>query len=157
MPTITIDIDDVRKAGGVREALAKKCEGSDAVACGVIGMAFATSGPGHGWSQTFGAEDFAARALDEGCGALAYLDLDDGRVAALEDGEVVWTDESDVRIECPGVEDALAHPEVAAEMARAVRDYHHPESDVAEWKKLVVAIKAAGEAFDRLDPERFDG
>jgi len=169
---VTIDLDDVRKAGGVKQALTKWCEESDDTSCGIIGMEFATSGPGPGWSKTFGADDFASRAFEGG--AMHYLDIDDGKLKSAllaEEGdedatadmgggyftEGDWTDESVVRIECPDVEDALEHPVLAAEMARAVIQRHGPESDVAEWKKLVEEIKSAADAFDKIDADDFDG
>lgn len=157
---ITIDLSDIlatgteKASGTIRSALAEKCEESDSVACGTIGMEFATSGPGPGWSTTFGVSDFAARALAEEYGATHYLDLDDGKVATMdEDGDVVWSDESCVEIVVPDEDDVLAHPEVVGDMARAAIEEHAAESDVEAWKKLVLAVRAAADAFDGVDAE----
>ena len=166
--TVAIDLADVRRAGGVRAALAKACEESDSVSCGVIGSSFSTPGPGSGWSVNHGSNDYAGRAFAEG--ALAYVDLDDGRVKRAEpaeEGVLValrdiggchytdgdWTDESDVYVECPDEDDAIRYPALAAEMARSVIDYHHALSDVAAWRKLISAVRAAGEAFAEIDAD----
>lgn len=66
-----------------------------------------------------------------------------------------WSAESEVYVECPIIEDALEHPEAAAEMARSVIDSHHALSDVAEWKRLVKAIQDAAEEFESIDADDF--
>lgn len=171
---VTLDIDDVRRAGGVEAAIHAWCEQSDDTSSGVVGSAFSTSGPGPGWSKNHTAGDFAARAMSEG--ALHYIDASNGTMASAEvvdddeqdeDGEYPdgtfgdgcgtmvrvgdWTDESVVRLECPSEDDAIAYPAVAAEMARAVIDHHGAESDKAEWLALIQRIRAAAEAFEDID------
>ena len=104
-------------------------------------------------------------------GALYYIDHADGKMIAAEAADEDeaeeddvhhdmgggyfrcgrWSDASVVRLECPDIEDAIENPTVAAEMAQAVIDTHTAESDVSEWRKLIVAIKAAGEAFADVD------
>jgi hypothetical protein len=76
----TIDLDDVRRAGGVYAALLKWAEASDTTSAGTVGPEFSTSGPGNGWSVTHDANDFARRAFEGG--ALYYLDESDGRLAS---------------------------------------------------------------------------
>ena len=156
---VTLDLDDVRRAGSVRAAILEWAEGSDDTASGVIGPEFSTSGPGPGWSKAHDESDFARRALSPDYGALYYIDADDGRLAERADGmidtddepgEVEWTSESVVRLECPSVEDAVEHPAVVAEMAQAVIDYHGAESDREDWRKLIVSIREAAEALEDI-------
>lgn len=155
LATVVINLSDVVAAGGVRQAIEAFCEQSDTVSCGVIGQSFATSGPGPGWSKNFGANDFASRAFEGG--ALAYIDADDGRVKRDLGGcyytEGEWSDESEVYVECPDIEDAMEHPEFAAEMAESVIDHHHALSDVSAWKGLIEQIQAAADAFEDIDAD----
>lgn len=166
---IVIDLDDVRTAGSVESAIAAWCERSDDTACGVVGPAFSTSGPGSGWSVNHSTDDFARRALAEG--ALHYIDAADGRMISAdavdegdEDGDDVlrdiggcayrvgdWSDESVVRLECPDIEDAVRHPAEFAAMARAVADTHGAESDTAEWRDLIARVRAAADALDGIE------
>lgn len=171
---LCLDLDDVRKAGGVSEALAAWCKESDTTTCGVVGQSFATSGPGNGWSKTFGRDDFASRAFEGG--ALYYLDTDDGKIKEAlpvdgaeevdEDDDTIltdiggcryregeWSDESEVELACPTIEDALEHPAIVAEMAQAVIDHHGPCSDRAAWKRLIESIRAAAEALEDVDAD----
>ncbi len=174
---ITLDIDDVRRAEGVEEAIAKWCEDSDDTSCGVIGSTFSTSGPGPGWSKTHGPDDFASRAFEGG--ALYYIDETDGRMKSAEpvedddddddddDSTILtdiggckyregdWSDESVVCLQCPSEEDVLEYPELVAEMAEAVIKYHHAESDGKQWAALVRKIKDAADALDDIDPDKF--
>lgn len=184
---LTLDLSDVRKAGGVEAAILAWAAEDDSTSSGVIGSSFSTSGPGSGWSRTHGASDFASRAFEGG--ALHYLDASDGRVKSCsapvgeidedeetgdrtdEDGNTVlrdiggcdyvdegdWSEESVVCLECPSIADALEHPEVAAEMAQAVIIAHGPMSNRSEWAKLVRAIKDAAEAFDDVDADDVEG
>lgn len=168
-----IDLDDVRRAGGVRQALLAWCENSDLVSGGVIGSSFSTSGPGSGWSRNHGVSDYASRAFEGG--ALAYLDVDDGRMIEAEPvreddadedtlrdiagcayAEGDWSDESVVKIECPDVEDAIEHPGLVAEMAKAVIAHHGAKSDRKAWAKLITAIRDAAEAIEDIDADDFD-
>lgn len=82
---VTIDLDDVRRAGGVKAALAAWCEQSDDTSCGVIGPSFSCSGPGSGWQINHDESDYASRAFRGG--ALYYLDIDDGRLIGCESAE----------------------------------------------------------------------
>lgn len=211
---LSVDIHDVVKYGGVREAIIALCEDSDDTSSGVIGPSFSTSGPGSGWSKQHDASDYAARALDTGYGALYYIDADNGRrakmvgedryaivdasgeyvtesggrtpasdeariwdrelhadrhlekmeddedghratdmVVELEKAEIEWSDESVVELVCPDEEDALAHPEQVSDMAKDVIRYHGAESDIAAWKKLVLAIQDAGNALSDVDAD----
>lgn len=183
---VTLDITDVRKAGGIEAAIVAWAEGSDTTSSGAVGPAFSTSGPGSGWSKTHGADDFAIRAF--GGGSLHYIDEADGRMATAipvepvepaegeagkwddEDGEeygadevtydggggwvalrVDWSDGSEVRLEVPGIEDAIAHPAAFAEMARAVAETHGAKSDRKAWAKLVLAVKDAASELDGIE------
>jgi len=160
---VTIDLDDVRKAGGVRQALAAWCEEeSNLTACGVIGPSFSTSGPGSGWTCECDASDYASRAMHGG--ALYYLDLDDGRLASspdwtdddYHDEPIEWSDASVVRIDCPDVEEAMENIDIVAEMARSVIDYHGAESDRAEWRTLIEAIRRAAEVLEDIDIDHLE-
>lgn len=166
---VVIDLDDVRAAGGVEQALLAWSENSDTTTSGVVGSSFSTSGPGPGWTKNHDEDDYSRRAFAE-C-ALYYLDASDGRLReaestddeATDDNDVYadigggtyrvgdWSDESVVRVDVPEIEDALAHPELVAAMAQSVIDYHGPESDRAEWKKLIESIRAAAEAVEDID------
>ena len=167
---VTIDIDDVKAAGGVEAAIIAACERSDSVSSGVVGMECSTSGPGPGWSKQHGPDEWSREAFNGG--AIAYVDATDGRVRRSESvdddtddddiltdiggGEYVvgdWSEDSEVCVECPSEDDALTHPDVAAAMARTVIDYHHPMSDLAAWRSLVAKIKASAAAFDDIDAD----
>lgn len=173
LATVIIDIDDVRKAGGVVAAIEKRANESSELAAGVVGMAFATSGPGPGWTKQYGPDEWSREAFSGG--ALAYIDAEDGRVRRAEPAEEWtpadqlhhdlgggaytvgdWSGESEVCVECPAEEDALEYPELVAEMARSVVKYHYDLSPVKDWKQLVEKIKAAAEALDDIDPDQFD-
>lgn len=171
---LTIDLDDVRRHGGVRQAIAAWCDESDDTSCGVIGPAFSTSGPGSGWSTNHDAGDFARRAVEGG--ALYYLDLDDGRLIGAEEAEDTWedgeqpddviadmgggysrlgdwSDGSVVCIDCPDLDDAMEDPALVAEMAKAVIAHHGEESDRAAWKSLIETIRAAATALEDIDAD----
>lgn len=169
---LTIDIGDVREAGSVEAAIIAAAEKSDSVASGVVGMEFSTSGPGPGWSQQYGPNEWSREAFNGG--ALAYVDATDGTVRRAEavdddtDEDDVytdiggceyrignWSDESEVRVECPDIDDAMDHPQAVAEMAKAVIDHHGPMSDRAAWAALVRRIKAAADAMDDIDADDF--
>mgnify|MGYP000844097660 FL=1 len=154
--TITITMSDVLRHGGIRDALIDACDKSDTVACGVIGPAFATSGPGSGWSKQYDETDFAARAFEGG--ALAYLDLDNGRLATSPDWDrdeyagqpIEWTDESVVCLECPDIQEAIDEPGVFAEMAAAVAEIHDAESNCREWAKMLASIRKLAECIEEV-------
>lgn len=179
---LTINIHDVWNAGSVRSAIHEWCDQSDDTCSGIVGPSFSTSGPGPGWSTNHTASDYARRALCEG--ALYYVDADNGRLASRDtvdlddeecdddgeptdpdicydhdDGEyfrIEWSDASVVCIECPTIEEAIEHPDVAAEMAQAVIDTHGPASDKAAWRKLIIAIREAAEAVADVDVDDLD-
>lgn len=164
---ISIDIHDVVKANGVKNAITNWCENSDTTSCGIIGPSFSTSGPGSGWTKNFSCNDYATRALQQG--ALHYIDVDDGKLISAEeveyehDKEYViyndgrfyqlgsWSDESVIEIVCPEITDAIEHPELTAEMAQSVIDYHYPLSNTKEWKELIDNIHNLAEAFENID------
>lgn len=150
--SIKIDLSDVVAAGSVEGAILAWAQSSDEYASGTIGSSFSTSGPGTGWSKTHDASDFAERALSDDYGALYYVDAEDGRVASKdEDGDIQWTDESEIELACPSIEEAIDNPKEAAEMAKSVIDTHGDESDKDDWRKLVKAIKEAADAFEDID------
>ena len=152
MKEIKIDISDVNSAGSVEEAIHEWCRNSDEVASGVVGPSFACSGPGSGWQKNFDEADYASRALSDDHGAVAYIDVADGRVATLDDaGDVVWSDSSEVVLAVPDTDDALQYPDALMQMAVAVRDYHHAASDTAEWDTLLSRIRAAAEKIEGIE------
>lgn len=155
MKQIKIDISDVVASGNsVRRAIVDWASESDEVSSGVIGPSFFCSGPGSGWQRNHDENDYAARALADDYGAMAYVDCDSGRVATLDDeGDVVWSDDSEVEIEVPSAEDALRYPEALLAMAIAVRDHHHAASDTAAWRDLIDHVKTAGEKLDGVEIE----
>ena len=165
---ITLDITDVRKAGGVEAAIVAWASESDTTSSGTVGPAFSTSGPGSGWSMTHGADDFAIRAFEGG--ALYYIDQTDGRLIGVDPAEEgddgaeqdiggcwytvgEWSDGSEVRLEVPDIEDAIAHPATFAEMARAVAETHGDKSDRKAWAELVRAVQDAADELDGIEPE----
>lgn len=173
-PIVKIDIDDVRHAGSVEAAIIAACKESDSVASGVVGMEFATSGPGTGWSKQYGPDEWSREAFSRG--AVAYVDETDGRVLRTEpwegqdnNGKAVYTDigggeyvlgdwssESEVCVTCPDEDDALSYPEIFAEMARSVIDHHGPMSDRRAWRELISRIKEAADALDGIDADDID-
>lgn len=153
---VSLDLDDVRHAGSVGQAIEKWCKDSDTTSCGTIGPSFSTSGPGSGWSTQHDVGDFAERAFNEG--AMYYLDTDDGRLASRDeepDAKIEWTDDSVVEMVCPSVEDAMEYPVFAAEMAQAVIDYHGAESDKKKWAALITAIQLAASAMGDISADDF--
>jgi len=171
---ITINLDDVVRAGGVVQALHAWCDASDDTASGVVGPTFSTSGPGSGWTRRHDAADYAQRAMEEG--ALYYLDADDGRLIEAEtvgdeerdeDGEWPldtfagmdggryrlgdWSADSVVCLICPTAEASIEHPRETADMAQAVIDYHAAASDPAAWRRLIESIRTAADALADID------
>lgn len=168
--TVTIDLSDVVKHGGVEAAVVAAVEGDSEVLLATPqamgGQTFATSGPGPGWTITFGASDYARAAIAEdiansGCepGESWAFDPTDGRVAtgvAGDDGElshVVWGDESIVRVECPDIGEAAEHPGLVAEMAKAVVNTHGDKSDRKAWAALVGSARELAESLDGIDAD----
>lgn len=151
MKEIKIDIDDVRAAGSVSAAILAWADNSDEVASGVVGPSFSCSGPGSGWQRNHDETDYAARALGDDYGAVAYVDAYDGRVATLDEGGgVTWSDDSEVVLDVPDGSDALRHPEALAQMAAAL-DTHSHSSDCAAWRDLVESILAAAEKLEGIE------
>ena len=150
---ITVDLDDVVKAGSVEKAIEARCQRSDTTSSGTIGTAFATSGPGSGWSKEFDVSDYAERAMAGG--ALYYVDSQDGRVARSpewEDGlysgqPIEWSDDSEVEILCPDLDEAREYPNQVEEMAQSVLDYHAAKSDCDAWVNLIQSIRCLEEAL----------
>ena len=162
--TITIDLDDVLRSETVRSAIA--VVGADTM------LVITGEGPGPGWSKDYDASDYAQMMASEDIAASGadesaeMLNPDDGRICVgrrvrSDEGEdeieLDWTDESVVRIECPGIEEAVWHAAEVAEMARAVIDRHGPRSDRKAWADLIRAIRDAAKALDEIDPDDFAG
>lgn len=167
-----LDLDDVRKAGSVSAAIEQWAKDSSDTDSGVIGSSFVTSSPGSGWSQNFGASDYALRAFEGG--ALYYLDSYDGRLQSAESAEEGeefaqqdiggcwytvgdWTDHSEVELVCPSEEDALQYPDTVAEMAQAVIDHHSHYSNRKEWATLIRLIQEAAKAVEDIDADELEG
>lgn len=151
MKEIKIAIDDVISAGSVKGAILAWAENSDEVASGVVGPSFSCSGPGSGWQVNHDEEDYAKMALGDDYGAMAYVDSEDGRVATLDDdGEVVWSEVSEVVLVVPDESDALRHPEALAQMAAALVTYG-TDNDVRAWIPLIDSIRMAAEKLDGID------
>ncbi len=128
----------VAKHNTIRAAIEAIAHESDSIASGIIGPSFACSGPGSGWQQNFGVTDYAKRALDDAFGAASYIDSGDGREATMEDGEVVWSEESVVEIELPTVAECLESPEAWAEIRANGASYGMDAEELAE-----LAVKVA--------------
>ncbi len=147
-----IDIQDVINSGSVKKAILDYCEESDCVASGSCGPTFVCSGPGSGWQQNFDVNDFAARALSDDYGATSYVDSDDGREATKdEDGEIVWSDDSVVKLLVPSEEEAKENPEALLDMAEALLYYHSPASDKSGWRALLQQIGEENDKIAELD------
>jgi len=176
MKTIKIDLDDVRAAGSVTEAVraAVRDRGNTLLAdsSALGGQTFATSGPGSGWTRTFDAGDYASAAIGQDVAASGgnpsdseAIDPEDGRVArgvAPEadedwDGSVEWSDESIVEVVCPEVEDALEYPETVAKIAEAVIDYHGDRSSRKAWAALIRLIRTAAERLESINLDKLEG
>ena len=156
MQTIKINISDVVMSdNSVTSAIHAYAKESDAIASGVVGQSFATSGPGAGWSKQYDESDYAQRALgdsDDG-GARYYLDADDGRVAELDaSGDVVWSDESMICLVCPDTDDATEYPDALRAMAAALST-HADHSPMSEWRALAKSLRAATDALECISTE----
>lgn len=166
--TVTIDLGDVVKHGGIEAAVIAAVDGDSEVLLATPqamgGQTFATSGPGPGWTKRFDATDYARAAIAEdiansGCepGESWAFDPADGRVAtgvADDDGVmsgIEWGDESVVRVECPDIGEAADHPAVVAEMAAAVIATHGDRSDRKAWAALVESARQLTDALDGID------
>ena len=114
---------------------------SDSVASGVIGPSFSCSGPGSGWQTNHDVTDYAERALSDDYGALSYIDSSDGREATLEDGEVVWSEESVVEIELPTVEQALEDMETWKIIKKEAANYGVDQSEIDELDETITSCQ----------------
>lgn len=152
-----INIQDVKHSGSVRQAILDYCTGSDSVSSGEVGPTFSCSGPGSGWQRNYNVTDYAAAALSDDYGAVSYIDCDDGREATLdEDGDVVWSDDSVVKLLVPSEDDAVRYPDALAEMACAVIWTHGSSSDRSGWKNLLLGIREAASKIEDLDLSELD-
>lgn len=151
---ITLTISDIAFAGSITAAIHAACKESDPLASGTIGPSFACSGPGTGWSFDYDEIDYAKRALSDEYGAAGYVDADDGRLATLDDdGDLVWSDESVVALECPGEDEALDEPEALAKMYRGIISGRCIADDLRDWKDLLKRVRAAADALDEIDAD----
>jgi hypothetical protein len=121
---LEITLSMIEEHGSIAAAIEAACEDHDTLASGIVGPSFSTSGPGAGWSRQHGATDYAARALEDG--ALGYIDSSDGRLATLDDGEVVWSDETVVTV----VDDREDVSEETMRLLEEAIDSGHVESEV---------------------------
>jgi hypothetical protein len=122
---LEITLSLVDEHGSIAAAIEAACEDHDTLASGIVGPSFSTSGPGAGWTKQHGASDYAARALGGDDGAIGYIDSSDGRLATMEDGEIVWSEETVVEIVDDGEdvsEETLALLEAAIEAGHVVSD-----------------------------------
>ncbi len=123
--TITLALSDISAAGSIAAAIEAHCAEHDSICSGQVGPSFATSGPGPGWSRNYSARDYAARALSDEHGALAYIDSNDGRLAELdEDGKVVWSAESAVEVVAPDESAIESDPATLSLMLDALESGH---------------------------------
>lgn len=151
MKNLQITLRDISRADSISAAIEEKASESDWLASGVIGQTFACSGPGSGWQQNFDVSDYAARALDDECGATHYIDSADGRVATLDaDGDVEWTDDSMVTLVCPSIEDAFdeGYRDEFRAMVAALSDHDH---DAEAWGALRDSLREGGELADLIE------
>ena len=93
---ITLSMIEIH--GSIADAIEAACDGHDTLTSGVVGSSFSTSGPGAGWLAQHDVTDYAERALEGEDGACGYIDSSDGRLATLDDGEIVWTEETVVEV-----------------------------------------------------------
>ena len=137
-----ISIQDILDHGGIPSAIEAIASEHDSIASGVIGPSFATSGPGPGWSQDFGCNDYAARALADDYGACSYIDSADGREATLDEADdVVWSDESVVELIAPSESQIDAHRSTV-EMMIAALDAGHCIEGRGDWDDVRALIEA---------------
>jgi hypothetical protein len=121
-----ITLSMIEAHGSIEAAIEAACENHDTLTSGVVGSPFSTSGPGAGWSKQHDVTDYALRALEGEDGACGYIDSSDGRMATIEDGALVWTDETVVEI----VDDHEDVSEDTMELLEAAIESGHVVSDV---------------------------
>lgn len=134
----------------IAKAIEEIAREHDSIASGIIGPSFSTSGPGSGWSKQHDCHDYARRALSGDYGACSYIDSSDGREATLEDGEVVWSEESVVEIQVPSIEEAINNPDEWEIIKRDAASYGVDQSEIDELdetvtncQEIIAKIKAA--------------
>lgn len=171
MPHLTINLSDVRNAGGVSEAIFAACREHDSISSGYSQTVESAPTFAIEWRDGTSIDGYADRAFAGG--ALHYIDSDDGRMVSQEpseegdedatrdlNGEAFvagdWSEDSVVALECPDFDDAMEHPDTVALMAQAVIDHHGACSNRVEWKKIIVAMKEAAEAVEDIDADKLD-
>ena len=87
---LTIDLDDVRKAGSVCKAIFNACLEHGQVSSGYSQTVESMVTFGVEWQDGTGIDGYAARALKGG--ALHYIDHSDGRMVSQEPVEDAWWD-----------------------------------------------------------------
>lgn len=139
---MNIRIKTIAKLGAtsIADAIEKIAQESDTIASGIIVPSFSCSGPGAGWQKNHDVHDYAMRALEESYGALSYIDSEDGREAEMEDGNLVWSEESVVEIEIPTLEDAIKNPEEYAILAKDAARYVSA-NEAEEWAELAEKVE----------------
>ena len=152
---LEITLSMIDEHGSIAAAIEAACEEHDTLASGIIGPSFDTSGPGAGWSRQFGAADYAARALEGEDGALGYIDSSDGRLATMEEGELVWSEETVVEV----VDDNEDVSEATMELLEAAIESGHVVSYVttrctcSSYKCDELATHYDSDAGDRVCAE----
>lgn len=149
---ITLNIRDC--SDGISKAISEACEVSEYLAAGVIGPSFCCSGPGAGWQANCGPNDYAARALSDEYGAAGYVDVDDGRLATLDDdGEVEWSEGSVVELTAPTADEIDDDRDAAVMMVEAL-DNGHCIAGQGDWGEARALVKVSeSEALERWDME----
>ena len=182
---VTIDLDDVVAAGGVAEAIFARCLDSDTYGSGYTQSSESQPTFAVQWREGLDITGYAARMIEGGAlhyidhsdGRMVsavpvheidgeWYDADGGDVVDIDEvihdfggGHSVlggWSSDSVVALECPEIEDAIEHPEAAAQMAREVMT-HAACSDRTAWRELIIAIQAAGEAMSDIDADKLEG
>lgn len=147
-----IEISHVEYHGSISAAIEAKCEASDCIASGVIGPAFSTSGPGSGWSCQYGVRDYAERALADDYGATSYIDSSDGREATLnESGKVVWSEDSEVEIIMPTIDEIVASTASANTLLEQAVEYGADAEECAKLRKVCDLVFAFSDCQGRDD------
>lgn len=151
MAKYQIDIDDVIRSGSVEQAVIDEMPDdvliADSSAMG--GQTFTCSGPGPGWSKTFGANDYALAAIQSDASASgcdpsesSVIDPADGRIAHGVDGDeggIEWEDESSVELIVPSLADVAASPTAFGQMWAKRASYS--DNNLPEWESLADKIR----------------
>lgn len=150
---IQLTIKDIIRSETIESAIVDYCKEDHAIASGVIGSSFSTSGPGGGWSRQHSVSDYARRALSDEYGACYYVDSSDGTMATLEDeddedSDIVWTDESVVSIELPSIEDCIHHPRAWREIKKNGPRYGMDSDELESLQDEIDNYDNEGESDD---------